>query len=306
MRSKNTKLLVLVAVFSLLLIGGCSRNDNGEKPEKTIVIDGSSTVYPIVEGIAEEFQANNPDVKLNVGISGTGGGLKKFINNEIDICNASRQISEEEASVARENGVDFVELKIAYDGITVVVSPENNWIENITTDELKKIWEPNSKIKKWSDLNPSYPKKEIVLFGPDTDSGTFEFFTEVICGEKGRSRSDYTASSDDNILVEGVSKEKYSLGYFGYAYYYENKDKLKALKVNGVLPDHETIKSGRYTPLSRPLYVYVNKKSLERDEVYAFVKYLIENAKDIVEQVGYVALNDTEYDKLLRALEENR
>jgi phosphate transport system substrate-binding protein len=275
-------------------------------PSKPIVIDGSSTVFPIIEGIAEEFQRENPDVKLNVGISGTGGGMKKFVKGEIDICNASRKIKDEEVKAAQENGVEFIELNIGYDGITVAVSTENNWIDDISAEDLKRIWEPESKIKKWSDLKKGYPDKEIVLFGPDTDSGTFEFFTENICGEKGKSRSDYTASSDDNVLVEGVSKEKYSLGYFGFAYYYENKDKLKALKVNGVAPTKETIKSGEYAPLSRPLYIYVSKKSLEREEVYNFIKYLLENARDIVEEVGYVPLDEQDYEKLLQTLEESR
>lgn len=293
---------IVVAAFSVFS-AGCSRSQGGAKE---IVIDGSSTVYPIIEGIAEEFQAQNPDVKLNVGISGTGGGMKKFIAGEIDICNASRKIEDEEIQTARKNGIDFVEFKIAYDGITVVVSSENNWIDDISTEDLKKIWEPDSKIKKWSDLNPSYPDHEIVLFGPDTDSGTFEYFTEVIVGEKKKSRSDYTASSDDNVLVEGVSKEKYSLGYFGFAYYYENKDKLKALKINGVSPTHDTIKSGEYKPLSRPLFVYVNKNSLKRDEVYNFMKFLLENAGEIAEQVGYVALDKADYEKALNTLEENR
>lgn len=279
-----------------------------KKPELSgeVLVDGSSTVYPIAEGVAEEFQATNPKVNVTIGVSGTGGGMKKFVVGEIDICNASRPIKDEEKAEAEKNGIEFAEFKIAFDGIAIVVNKENNWINNITTAQLKEIWKPDSKIKMWSDIDGKFPKQKIVLFGPDTDSGTFEYFTEEIVGEKKKSRSDYTQSADDNVLVEGVAGEKYALGYFGYAYYYENKDKLKLLKVDGVEPNHDTIKSGAYKPLSRPLFIYVNKKSLSKPQVYEFVKFFLANAGMIAEEVGYVSLDDQEYYDQIKKLEAMR
>jgi len=204
----------------------------GEAGELTgeVNIDGSSTVYPISQAVAEEFSAGK-DVRVPVGVSGTGGGMKKFQAGEIDICDASRGIKDSEVEACKENGIEFIELKVGVDGLTVVVNPENDWCDGLTVAELKKIWEPESSIKKWSDINPDFPNEEIVLYGPDTDSGTFEYFTEEVCGEKGHIRSDYQQSVDDNFLVTGVSGDKYALGYFGYAYYVENQDKLKALGV---------------------------------------------------------------------------
>lgn len=194
-------------------------------------IDGSSTVYPISQAVAEEFAAGKGDLRVQVGVSGTGGGMKKFQAGEIDICDASRGIKDSEVEACKTNGVEFIELKVGVDGLTVVVNPENDWCSGLTVAELKKIWEPESSVKKWSDVNPDFPEEEIVLYGPDTDSGTFEYFTEEVCGEKGHIRSDYQQSVDDNFLVTGVSGDKYALGYFGYAYYVENQDKLKALGV---------------------------------------------------------------------------
>lgn len=291
-------------IFSVLIISGCARpqTDSGNNELKgQIDIDGSSTVYLVTAAVAEDFQAQNPDVKINVGISGTGGGMKKFVAGEIDICDASREIKEEEIEAAKKNGIEVVEFKIGFDGITVVVNKANNWCNDLTLEELKKIWEPNSKVKKWSDVRPGWPDEKIYLLGPDTDSGTFEFFTEHVVGEKKASRTDYVQSSDDNVLVEGVAGEKYSLGYFGYAYYSENKDRVKAIKVNGVEPGYETILSSKY-PIIRHLYLYVKKDALSRPEVKAFLKYYLEVAKDIVPEVGYVPLPDEEYTKLLEKL----
>lgn len=305
-----TGALIVFTIASLALVGGCVRREEGTEESKALKgdvrVDGSSTVYPITEAIAEEFQKKNPNVRVTVGISGTGGGFKKFVIGETDINDASRPIKEEEKKKCEKNGIEYLELKVGFDGITVVVNPENDWCKDLTVEELKKIWEPGSKVKKWRDIRAEWPDEEIVLFGPDTDSGTFDYFTEVIVGEEGKSRSDYTASADDNVLVEGVAGEKYALGYFGFAYYEENQNKLKALKVNGVFPTFESIKSGKYAPLSRPLYIYVNKKSLERPEVFAFVKFYLENAANLIPDVGYVALPASDYQKALKMVEDAR
>ncbi len=309
MISKKTRFLLALFFINTLIIfttfiTGCKATGKKEEVSGEVKIDGSSTVYPITEAIAEEFSKENPNVRVSVGLSGTGGGFKKWLAGETDINNASRQIKEEEKQLAEKNGIEYLELKVAYDGITITINPENNWCDNLTVSELKKIWEPGSKVKMWSDIRPEFPKQKVVLFGPDTDSGTFDFFTEKILGKEGMSRSDYTASSDDNVLVQGVSGDKYSLGYFGFAYYEENKDKLKLVKVNGVAPSFDTIASGKYKPLSRELYLYVNKKSLERAEVKEFLKFYLENAPEIVKQVGYIPLQDKLYKEGIEKLEK--
>lgn len=313
-RGKLTLLLVLslVAVFTLTACGGGNgsaenqqgQDNNNEQGQEaklsgTIEIDGSSTVYPITEAVAEEFMNVNPDVLVTVGVSGSGGGFKRFTVGETDISDASRPIKDKEAAKAEENGIEYYEMPVAFDGITVVVNPDNDWVDHLTVEELKKIWEPESNVKKWSDIRPDWPDKEIKLYGPGTDSGTFDYFTEEICGDGGASRADYTASEDDNILVQGVVGDKYALGYFGYAYYAENTDKLKSVAIdNGdgpVEPTMETINNGSYSPLSRPLFIYVSKKSLERPEVKEFVKFYMENAPQLVKEVGYVPLTDEMY-----------
>lgn len=305
---KNRKYLnilaFLTAVFlTLPFIAGCTPKQKAEGLSGEVKVDGSSTVYLITEAVAEEFLKENPNVKVTVGIAGTGGGFKKWLAGETDINNASRPIKEEEKQLAKKNGIEYLELKIAYDGVTVVVNPENDWCNNLTVEELKKIWEPGSKVKLWSDIRPEFPKQKILLFGPDTDSGTFDFFTEKIVGKEGMSRADYTASTDDNVLVQGVSGDKYSLGYFGFAYYEENKDKVKAIKVDGIAPSFDTIANGTY-PLSREMYLYVNKKSLKRPEVKEFLKFYLKNATDIVKQVGYIPLPDKTYEEGLKQLEQ--
>jgi len=267
-----------------------------------IKIDGSSTVYPITQAVAEEFNKENPDVNITVGISGTGGGFKKFVVGETDINDASRKVKSEEVEKAKANGIDMMELEVAYDGIAVVVNKDNNWVDDITTEELKKIWDKDSKVVYWSDVRPEWPKEKIKLYGPGTDSGTFDYFTAEINGEEKRIRTDYTASEDDNVLVQGVAGDKYAMGFFGHSYYEENKDNLKALKINGVEPTTENIRNGSYKPLSRPLFIYVNTKSLERPELKAFVKFYLENAKDLVEQVGYVPLEDAKYTEQLNKI----
>lgn len=297
-------IFVLILILLVFSIGCRQTKTNTGKLSGEVKVDGSSTVYPITEAVAEEFQKENPDVRVTVGTSGTGGGFKKFVSDEIDINDASRPIKDEEIQKAKENNIEYVDFKVAYDGITIVVNPQNNWAKDITADELKKIWEPGSKVAKWSDIRTNWPDEKIILFGPDTDSGTFDFFTEKIMGEAGKSRAEYTASADDNVLVEGVSGEKYSLGYFGYAYYKENKDKVKFIKVNGVAPNADTILKGTYQPLSRPVFIYVNTKSLRRPELSVFVKYYLDNAVLLVKDVGYIPIPKSEYQNQLKDLEK--
>lgn len=264
-----------------------------------IRIDGSSTVFPITEAVAEEFNAVQPNVKIPVGVSGTGGGFTKFIAKETDISDASRPIKDEEATSAQEAGVEYVELKVAFDGLSVLVNPENTWVDYLTVEELQKIWAPDSTVKTWSDIRAEWPAEEIVFYAPGTDSGTFDYFTEEINGESGAIRSDFTGSEDDNVLVQGIAGDKNAIGFFGFAYYEENQDKLKLVPIdngNGpITPSFDTIKDGSYAPLSRPLFIYVNKEALNRAEVKEFVTFYLENAKDLVPDVGYVALPDEEY-----------
>jgi len=264
----------------------------------TVSIDGSSTVFPISQAMAEEFQKQYPRVKVVVGTSGTGGGFKKFIAGETDINDASRPISEKEKKRCREKNIEYIELTIGIDGLSVIVNPKNTWCNALTVGQLKKIWEPGSKVAKWSDVNPKWPAERIKLYGPDTDSGTFDYFTEVICGKDGASRSDYMPSTDDNVLVRGVEGDKYALGYFGYAYYVQNKDRLKIVPIApgsdlaaAVTPTIETIEQGKYVPLARPLFLYVKTSSLKRPEVAAFLKYYLNDGQPLVGQVGYVHLS---------------
>ncbi|MBS3908149.1 MAG: PstS family phosphate ABC transporter substrate-binding protein [Actinobacteria bacterium] len=273
----------------------------------TTKIDGSSTVAPISEAVAEEFIAANPGVQVTVGTSGTGGGFKKFTTGEIDINNASRHIKDEEKEAAEKNGIEYVEIPIAYDGISIAVNHGNDWATSITVDELKKIWAPDSTIKTWKEVRSSWPDEKLVLYGPGTDSGTFDYFTETVNGESGASRTDYTASEDDNVLVQGVAGDKGALGYFGYAYYAENASKLKALAIDAgdgeVKPNDTTIMDGTYKPFARPLFIYVNKKAIERPEVKEFLRFYFTEGRALVAEVGYVPLNDAEYEENLKLLE---
>ncbi|MDN5332599.1 MAG: phosphate transport system substrate-binding protein [Tepidanaerobacteraceae bacterium] len=307
--SKAGFALLLICLAAAVVLTACgsgasSQNQGGQaKLSGSIMIDGSSTVYPITEAVAEEFMKLYPDVDVTVGVSGTGGGFKRFTAGEIDIACASRTIKDTEKKKAEENGIEYIEFPIAYDGITVVVNKDNDWVDSLTVEELKKIWSPDSKVTKWSDIRPTWPNQKINLYGPGTDSGTFEYFTEAIVGEAKKSRFDYTASEDDNVLVQGVSNDKYALGYFGFAYYLENQDKLKAVAIDSgsgpVGPTVETINDGTYKPLSRPLFIYVNKKSLERPEVKEFVKFYMENANELVGDVGYIPLAESVYQENL-------
>jgi phosphate transport system substrate-binding protein len=282
---------------------------------RVVQIDGSSTVYPITEAVAEEFQKEHKGVKVTVGISGTGGGFKKFVRGETDISDASRPILAKEMEEAKKNGIEYFELPIAFDALTVMVNPENGWITQMTVEELKRIWEPTAqdKIKRWNQVNPTWPDAPLKLFGAGSDSGTFDYFTEAVCGKAKSSRGDYTASEDDNVLVQGIAGDRHALGYFGYAYYAENTDKLKAVPVvnpgtgKPVAPSEKTVIDGSYQPLSRPIFIYVNKKSYDtRPDVRAFVEYYLKNGADMAREVKYVPLPDEIYAKGLERLNSGK
>lgn len=261
-----------------------------------IRVDGSSTVFPITEAIAESFSESAPDVRVTVGVSGTGGGFKRFAAKEIDISDASRPIKAKEMKMLAEGKVEFIEIPVAYDGLTVVVNPKNDWADNITVDELKKIFLAEAGGNKWSDIREGWPDRPIKIFSPGTDSGTFDYFKEVVAGKKGNMRSDMSVSEDDNVLVNGVSGEKDAIGFFGCAYYIENKDKLKAVPVinpmtkKPVMPTTKNIETGAYAPFSRPLFIYVNKRSARSPQIRTFVEYYLNNAPEMVGEVGYVQL----------------
>lgn len=273
--------------------------------EATVKIAGSSTVYPITEAVAEEFQKENKDIKVSIAVTGTGGGMKQFVKGEIDICNASRPIKQAEIDAAKAAGISFIEVPVAYDALTVVVNQSNDFLSQATVADLKKLWEKDAqgKVTTWNQVNPSWPNQPIKLYGPGMDSGTFEYFTEAVNGKAKESRGDFTGSEDDNVLVQGVAKDQYALGYFGYAYYVENKDKLKAVAIvnkagKPVLPSVEAVKDGSYNPLSRPLFVYVNAASLSKPEVKKFVAFYLETGGDLSKQAGYVPLPGDAYEKL--------
>lgn len=263
-----------------------------------VLIDGSSTVFPISEAMAEEFMKANQDVKVTVGISGTGGGFKKFCAGETDISNASRPIKQSEIDLCKEKGIEYIEIPVAYDGLSVVVHKENNWATCLKVEELAKMWETaaEGKIKKWNQINPQFPDKDLDLFGAGTDSGTYDYFTDAITGKEGESRGDYTASEDDNVIVQGVSADPAGLGFFGFAYYEENIDKLKIVQIENkegkcVEPTKETIADGSYNPLSRPIFIYVSKAALDKPKVKSFVEYHLDQAhQNLVDEVGYIAL----------------
>lgn len=272
--------------------------------DKVIKIDGSSTVYPITEAVAEEFQKlKKGAVNVTVGISGTGGGFKKFCRGETDISDASRPILKKEIEVCKEHGIEFIELPVAYDGLAVMVNPRNNWVKSLTVEDLKKMWEPaaQGKITRWNQIRPEWPDAPLKLYGPGVDSGTFDYFTEAIVGKSKSSRGDFTSSEDDNVLVQGIAGDKNALGYFGLAYYEENRDKLKLVAIvnpttkKEVYPSLRTVMDGNYQPLSRPIFIYVNKKSAEKPEVKEFVDFYLKNASKLVKQVKYIPLPDKAY-----------
>ncbi len=270
----------------------------GSALAQLVKIDGSSTVYPISEAVAEDFQkAKRGKVRVTVGISGTGGGFKKFCRGEIDIANASRPITRKEMDTCKAAGVAYLEMPVAYDALTVVINPKNTWAKSMTVAELKKMWEPGAqgKIMTWKQINPAWPDQALTLFGPGADSGTFEYFTEAIVGKAKASRGDFTASEDDNVLVTGVSRDINGVGYFGYAYYEANRDKITAAAISAdgkkaVAPSGQTVENGSYQPLSRPILIYINAKSAQKPEVKEFIAFFNKNADKLVKEVKYVPL----------------
>jgi phosphate transport system substrate-binding protein len=303
---------ILVLGVSITLLGSsCGSKDrssgtgDGTRLTGSISIDGSSTVYPITEAVAEEFRIDQRDVKITVGVSGTGGGFKKFGRGEVDINDASRPIKSDEANACKENNISFIELKVAFDGLAVLVNKGNTWARDITVQELKKIWEPSAqgKITRWKQIRAEWPDEEFHLYGPGVASGTYDYFTEAVVGKSGSSRGDFTASEDDNVLVQGIAGDKNALGFFGLAYYEENKEQLKLVGVNNgagvVFPSTETVKDGTYAPLSRPVFIYVTNTAAKRPEVRAFVKFYLDNAPELVIDVGYIPLPDSEYQEQL-------
>jgi len=304
---KHHSFLVLSLVGFYALAAGLILNNaeaafwssDKDKSHTIIRIDGSSTVYPISEAMAEEFQGSSPGIRVTVGVSGTGGGFKKFCIGETDISDASRPIKSKEQKLARSNGIDYIELPIAFDGVSVLTNPKNRFVDYLTVAELHQIWKPDSTVKKWSDVRPEWPDRPIHLYGPGTDSGTFDYFTEVVNGKAQVCRSDYTASADPNILVYGIAGDENGLGFFGYAYYAENRSKLRLVSIDGgsgpVAPSPKTINNGSYQPLSRPIFIYVSAQSLRRSEVNKFVHFYLNRAPDLVSETGYVALPESTY-----------
>lgn len=300
------QLLFFATILIITACGGGKKNNENSGLSGEIRIDGSSTVYPLTEAIAEEFRNEVPNIRVTVGESGTGGGFKKFLRGEIDINNASRLITKEEAELCRQNGIEFIELPVSYDGLAVVVNKENNFVNYLTVNELKKIWEPEAqgKIETWDQVRAGFPKLPLNLYGAGTASGTYDYFTEAITGKAKASRGDYNASEDDNVLVKGVSSDKNALGYFGFTYYEMNADQLKLVPIddqndangkNPVAPGRETVSNGTYQPLSRPLFIYINAKSAEKPETQAFIKFYLENAGALVEEIGGIALPQEVY-----------
>jgi len=298
-------------LFNLVLaIGVLSSSASYAGLSGKVVMDGSSTVFPISEAVGEEFQKENRGVQVAIASSGTGGGFKKFCHGELDLTGASRPIEATELEMCQKAKIEFIELPMAYDGIALVINKKNTWAKELTTAELKKIWEPGSTIKNWKDIRPNFPNQKLSLYGPGPDSGTFDYFTKVINQKEKASRTDFSSSESDFVIVKGVAGDLGGLGYFGVAYYMENQDKLGLLGVNAgkgvVHPTTQTISTGTYAPLSRPLFIYASKKSLERSEVKAFADYYLKNADGLVSQVGYVTLGKNVYDMSIERLQNLR
>jgi phosphate transport system substrate-binding protein len=303
MKSNKTSLWI-PAILGVVAFAASPATSLASPTSKGVItVDGSSTVFPISEAVAEEFQREHKGTGVTVGVSGTGGGFKKFVAGEVDIVDASRPIKAAEMELAAKNGVTFIELPIAYDALSIVVNKKNTWATSLTTAELKKIWSPESqgKVMKWSDVRAGFPDKPLQLFGPGTDSGTFDYFTEVINGKEDASRGDYTSSEDDNVIVTGVSGNEGALGFFGVAFYEANRNKLSVVSIddanegNGAGPQVPTaanVINGSYAPLARPLFIYVRTEALARPEVAQFVSYYLKNVKSLASEVGYVALPD--------------
>lgn len=305
MRTRYVALVLGITVVAGIVALGMHEPDAGllatdSTLTGTIEIDGSSTVFPISQAVAEEFRKVHPDVRVQVGVSGTGGGFKRFVVGETDISNASRSIKPIEIEKAAENGVEFIEIAVGFDGLSLVANPANRFLECLTTAELRSIWEPGSQVNRWSEVRDGFPDRKFRLYGPDTDSGTFDYFTLAIVGKEDASRSDYSASADDNVLIRGVAGDKNALGYFGFAFYSSSPDRLKLIAVDSgsgcIYPSPQTINDGSYSPLSRPMFIYVNVASLQRVEVVEFVNFYLDNATALVREVGYVPLPEALYD----------
>jgi len=301
-----------VSILSLLGIAVLGSNI---AHAQVIKVDGSSTVYPITEAVAEEFQkAKKNAIKVTVGISGTGGGFKKFCRDELDISDASRPITKAEMELCKAAGVEYIEMPVAFDALTVVINPKNAFLKQATVAEMKMLWEPaaQGKIMKWNQINPAWPDAPVKLFGAGADSGTFEYFTEAMVGKAKSSRGDYTASEDDNVLVQGVSRDVNAIGYFGYAYYAENTGKLKALPIvnpktgKAVEPSAANVENGTYAPLSRPIFIYVKAKSLQKPEVKEFVEFYMKNGAALTKEVKYVPLPASAYTGNLEHVKKNK
>jgi phosphate transport system substrate-binding protein len=304
-----------LALLLVVLAAGCGRSgsSSGDGSGSTsdlsgsISADGSSTVGPLTTAAAERFRNIHPKVRITVGISGTGGGFERFCNGETDLSDASRPIEDEEIVACRKKGIEYVEFLVANDGIAVVVNSQNTWAKCLTVPQLKKIWQPGSKVNNWDEVDPKFPSVGLKLYGPGTDSGTFDFFTDKIVGKEGASRSDYSATENDNVTVQGVAGEKGGLGYFGLSYYEENQDRVKALEIDGgigcVAPTDETVQNGTYKPLSRPLFIYAKKTSLQRPEVKAFIRFVIENEREIATAARFVPLTDKQEQEAKQELE---
>jgi phosphate transport system substrate-binding protein len=295
MKIREFSLVLTLTLLTCLSLGTKAR-------AQIIKLDGSSTVFPITEAVAEEFQkAKKGAVKVTVGIAGTGGGFKKFCRGETDISDASRPILKQEMEACKGAGVQYIELPIAYDALTVMVNPRNDWVKALTVPDLKRMWEPaaQGKVTNWNQVRSEWPNSPLKLFGPGADSGTFDYFTEAIVGKAKSSRGDFTASEDDNVLVQGIANDRNALGYFGFAYYVENQKKLKAVPIDGgkgaVAPSAKTVEDGTYQPLSRPIFIYVSKKSLDKPEVKEFVEFYLKQAPQLVRQVKYVPLPQSAY-----------
>ena len=306
---KTTKILPVLTALAVVVLAACGGGDTGGEDGGRIQIDGSSTVYPVSQAVAEEFMlGEGQGVRVTVSQSGTGGGFKRFCTGETEISDASRPIKAAEEAMCAENGVEYEAFEVSRDGITVVVNPDNTFVSCMTVDELAGVWQPGSEVQMWSDIRGEWPNQELKLYGPGTDSGTFDYFTEAIVGEEDRSRQDYTASEDDNVLVQGVAGDPGALGYFGYAYYAENTNQLKAVEIDAgsgcVAPSRETIASGEYQPLARPMFIYVSTEALQRDVVQQFIEFYMQNAEALVPQVGYVPLAAETYDANLDRVRE--
>jgi phosphate transport system substrate-binding protein len=321
MKRAFSKTLIVASALALsLTLAACGDDDDddtgsgGESPAEelsgSITIDGSSTVAPLTSVAAEIFNEEQPNVQIAVGTSGTGGGFERFCAGETDISDASRPIADDEAPVCEAAGIQYEEFTVANDALTVAVNVENDWATCLTVEQLNAVWAPDSTVSNWNQVDPSFPDEPLALFGPGTDSGTFDYFTDAINGEEGASRTDYQASEDDNILVQGVAGSPGGMGYFGFSYYEENQDTLKALEIDSgsgcVGPSVETVQDGTYAPLARPLFIYPKAESLERPEVLAFVEFYVENHAEIAEEAGFVPLNPDQESELQAALDRLR